>query len=351
MLFTVLRRYFFIAVLLQVAVVSAYAGSHRACVAHVVLGESNPPTLRPAVPVTGELENPLPYVLANLGLASWTPEEWALVSRVTSKPELVLAQGLSQDAARALVPAVTPSGYLDVASLGEGHSGLVPFLLRNQHRATAIDKAYGSGVDAHRTPDDATRLELLDADSQDLLVSHGLMAHLTGRERIAMIARSFEKLKAGGEMRHSLSVRIPVPTDNPRPFAQAVQSLVERALPGQDYQLAVFLDQTAFEYAGRFADVHALVDLRAPWNERTRTSETASAGPLRFADLKRAARPLADPKTNVLIVVRKHAAETADTFLGGVEEAAPAPLVADAKAEAPAQQGWVSWFTFGLLGN
>ncbi|MBY0369338.1 class I SAM-dependent methyltransferase [bacterium] len=286
MIFTVLRRYFLLAIALQIVVVSAHAMDPlKACVKYMIGG---PAEFTDTVQITGEQEYPLPYVLKNLGYAAWVPSVWDRVSVSNSDAKLVLADGVkAQDAAEWLK---TPRGIpsKDILSLGEGYSGLAAYLTGEGHAAVGIDKSYPRACPTHG---DATCLTDWDNASVDLVVSHALLTSLSHDDRVATLKESYRVLREGGEFRHSLLVRNAIPTDNPEVWATEAKRLVEEALPAGEYQIAIFLDRVSFRYTNGTRQV--------------RTDELLGHHNLSYAELKPNARGLRDTATNVLVVVRK----------------------------------------------
>lgn len=178
-----------------------------------------------SVAITGELQYPLPFILANLCLESWIPETDRSHFAVRTKPYVV--DSTFADGDDLTVPAARAADFR-ILSLGEGMSPFIPWLNRTPRGADAeargVDVWYGDAaleasdnkahLEAYRRAyrdhlirGDAAVLADLPRDpagvelKYDLIVSHYLFPYLSEADQASMLRRSVDLLKPGGTLR------------------------------------------------------------------------------------------------------------------------------------------------------
>lgn len=183
------------------------------------------------IKITGEWAYPTPYVLNNLFLSKWITDEqkqyWNtgyLSKGHTSLPGEFLP--LEKEDIEEIVN-VDFIGK-DILSVGEGTSGLIPFL--NQLAKDKGSDAKILGMDLwYADPfmskvseqereyylkyrkilkqGDAATLKGLKPESFDMVLSHYLFGHLPREIQVKFLSRAFELLKSGGSIRWNDVVR------------------------------------------------------------------------------------------------------------------------------------------------
>jgi hypothetical protein len=259
-----------------------------------------------------EAQFPLPLVLTNLGLGQWIPAPWREATQIISNRQLIATFG--QSASAALLDneiTLLPHGST-ILTLGEGESGFLPFAVQSGLSPMAIDTAYADGSTTNperlaafysvTSGQDATDLSNFEDGSQQMVVSHRLLSHLSRPARVETIRESFRVLVEGGTARHSILIpnvgavlgnESALLTEHKELLGNAVKSLVGEALNGQAFGLSVFLDEVQMRVKGSTTvPLEQLVDVE--------TSRVTSIKALKAGSKGAESRAL-----NLLIVVRK----------------------------------------------
>ncbi len=217
---------------------------------------------------------PLPYILHNLGLNEWIPNQWRTAVQFISKRRLVFTNMNTNSAAQGDLAVSTAQAGAQILSLGEGDSGLLPLLLANETNAVGVDIDYtqervlGSAslarLHLNTLQGSATDLSAFRDESQQLVLSHDLFAGLDRQQRIDTLRESFRVLAPTGTARHALlipDVKLAVGADGAALFATyesllvaQVRQLVEDALGTSGYELSIFVDEPKMRLK-RTADV------------------------------------------------------------------------------------------------
>ncbi len=292
-------------------------GTTSLCVSHLIGGDARSLAQvkgSSAIPVTGALQYPLPYVLANLGLSDWTPESWKDVALVTSQPKLILSEGLSAEGSMTELRPKFPQKGARVLSLGEGRSDFIPFTLRQGLEGVAQDPVNDLGEHGKTAAKDpyvgqfyrsivggtAADLSRFADDSQQLVVSHALLSHLSRADRVAAIREGFRVLAPGGSSRHSMLIRQPGESvtgfgeDFESQVASGVSGLVKEALgEAGTYDLSVFIDTPSMELSE-----WEPVSLDLLFNRELNKVKS-------YQHLRAKLAPLQKPALNVLVVLSK----------------------------------------------
>jgi ubiquinone/menaquinone biosynthesis C-methylase UbiE len=183
------------------------------------------------VVVTGEVSNPTAVVLADLGLYSLINRSDLRIFDVSQRPRVYLA--VSPGWLSHFTKKVPDFDWLRggrVLSLGEGFSGLVPYLLKQGIDATGLDIAYTERemqndqelrnyyhlCSEHLVFGDATDLRRWEDKSLRLVLSHRLMHFLTFEQKRLVVRESFRVLESDGIMIHDIPIaQIPYRNGSP----------------------------------------------------------------------------------------------------------------------------------------
>jgi SAM-dependent methyltransferase len=217
--------------------------------------------------VTGEFFYSVPIVLSNLGLYHWAPS--ALAESYDVYP------AYNEDELRnSKVEVVRPlSSNSRVVSIGEGYSGLVPFLLANGQVAHGLDLVYGAkldqtiaGYEYMKTYERKFAANLVQGNAADLpthfksgkadfVLFHAVFNYLSEDDAAKALAHAFRILKCGGQIRMA-------PFLNEDSFNKALSRL-----PDGSYKYAFFSGETRVVVKQAARDRASLPTYSFPWEE------------------------------------------------------------------------------------
>lgn len=164
--------------------------------------------------VTGEFYYSMPIILGNLGLNNWATREMKDSYELSDSYHDSVFDVPSDASLKKEAPRKAT-----IYSIGEGHSGLVPFLLSQGHNAIGLDLVYGASI-----PKDVAGYEymkayeakyaknLIQGDAADLPTSfksgkadfvlfHAVLNYLSEDDAAKALAHAFRLLKPGGQIR------------------------------------------------------------------------------------------------------------------------------------------------------
>jgi len=184
------------------------------------------------ITVTGEWHYPTPIVLLHLGLASWISTEQERDYRAQSRSNILYFHSLDRSLKnvglkvllldKKLYPNLESYRGKKILSLGEGYSGLVPFLNRHKIHAFGLDLWYDENIEIPKPTlgwrfmqsyrkrykdflitSDATQMPNIPDKSYDMVVSHFLFEYLKESLQRKMLEESLRVLKPGGLLRYA----------------------------------------------------------------------------------------------------------------------------------------------------
>lgn len=233
-----------------------------------ILQQANPLYQR----VSGEWINPTPLVLSHLGLGNFIDDNHLRFYAIGFEGSAIYSS-VPENRFQKLI-SIDPASLRGqpVLTLGEGYGGLMPWFIKMGALPRAVDEhAYDEATEYvgrywHEVvKGDAGELNMIDDESQALVVSHDLLEGLPGEpslristndHRRRVIAESFRVVRAGGNIR--LSLRLAAPGKTAYRFANDPQlkrfvtdwarQLVADSLPqGAKYDLALLLGKHQLE--------------------------------------------------------------------------------------------------------
>jgi len=184
------------------------------------------------ITVTGEWHYPTPVVLLHLGLSSWISVEQERDYRAQARREILYFHCPDQrlknislkilHSDKKLYPNLESYRGKKILSLGEGYSGLVPFLNRHKIHAFGLDLWYDENIEIPKPTlglqfmqtyrkrfkdslitSDATRMRDIPDKTYDMVVSHFLFEYLDKSLQTKMLEESLRVLKPGGLLRYA----------------------------------------------------------------------------------------------------------------------------------------------------
>ncbi len=201
--------------------------------------------------VTSEFFYSTPMVLTGLGLDPWISEGLKDLMYIPVKETVNVDSQFSQ----------SPIAGLKVLSIGEGFSGLVPFLLKKGAAAQGVDLVYGGAIDdgvagkeymlayqkkysenlffgdAQDLPDD------FDSASYDLVLMHCVLESIPNEAKA--IKEAFRLLKPKGELRFNL-----VGTFSQERKEAFEKGIAEMGLPSSSYSVDIYTTHFKSEIQG-----------------------------------------------------------------------------------------------------
>ncbi len=228
--------------------------------------------------ITGEHLYPTPFVLKNLGLSSFTPKaDLRHITLDDNNYELVATSQYTDLEERHLKRlfnlALDSLKGKKVLSLGEGSSGLMPFMRNHGIDAYGLDLVYDQeisniesdvyGIEFLKSyikkykqflfSGDATNLyeaeplgtpsvSLKNSEVFDMVVSHMLFSYLDSEGMVKMITGGLRALKKGGTLRYAFYN--PIDAERFGEFLSTIHSNLEMLQPQLKYQF-YYLKRTA----------------------------------------------------------------------------------------------------------
>ncbi len=222
--------------------------------------------------VTGELRFPTPLILGNLGLSGFLSSE----QKKAVQLDTLMQQIYSSDKRKNWLIQASVSTYKGkyVLSLGEGVSGLIPYLLENAIQAFGLDfayyeislapsnkrtkplKEYLNRFEKNLIQADASdlsnvyilsdkKLASLGDESFDMVVSHAMLTS-SWKKASKVLSEGFRVLKPGGTFRTTIATYLhsdriaPSKARTHEEIVNSLKFLLAKSLPSEKYEYAIF---------------------------------------------------------------------------------------------------------------